>query len=423
MLSLKAIREDPEAIRQGLNRLHAQAPLDDILAADEERRSLLSEVETLKAERNRVSKEIGAAMRTEPAAAQARKAEMRALGERIEALDKQVQSADLRLDGMLLLMPNMPDSSVPDGLDDSQNVVAGKWGSERVFDFAPRPHWEIGESLGILDFERGVKISGPRFYVLKGLGARLQRALITWMLDVHIEQGYQEIYPPYIVKAQCLYGSGQLPLFADNVYHDAEDDLYLIGTAEIPLANLHRDEILAGTNLPVNYVAYSPCFRREKMSAGRDVRGIKRGHQFDKVEMFKFVAPERSNEELEKLVSHAEEIPKRLGIPYRIIEMCAGDLNFTASKKFDIEMWAPGCNEWLEVSSCSNCGDFQARRTNVRFRPTPAGRPEFVHTLNGSGLALPRTMIAVLENYQQPDGSVVVPEALRPYMAGVEVIR
>lgn len=423
MLSLKAIRENPEAIRHGLNRLHAEAPLDDILATDEERRGLLAQVEALKAERNRVSKEIGSAMRHDPAGAEARKAEMRALGDRIDALDSQVERADARLNALLLEMPNLPHASVPDGVDDSQNVVLRKWGDERVFDFAARPHWEIGEGLGILDFERGVKISGTRFYVLKGLGARLQRALITWMLDVHIEQGYQEIYPPYIVKQQCLYGSGQLPKFADNVYHDAEEDLYLIGTAEIPLANLHRDEILAGGSLPVNYVAYSACFRREKMSAGRDVRGIKRGHQFDKVEMFKFVAPERSYEELEALVSHAEEIPKRLGIPYRIIEMCAGDLGFTATKKYDVEMWAPGCMEWMEVSSCSNCEDFQARRANIRFRVGATGKPEFVHTLNGSGLALPRTMIAVLENYQQADGSVIVPQVLRPYMAGVEVIR
>ncbi len=423
MLSLKAIRENPDAIRHGLSRLHATAPLDDILATDEERRGLLAEVESLKAERNRVSKEIGSAMRHDPAGADARKAEMRLLGDRIDALDKQVQSADERLNGFLLEMPNLPHTSVPDGEDDSQNIVLRNWGKERDFDFAPRPHWEIGESLGILDFERGVKISGTRFYVLKGFGARLQRALITWMLDVHIEQGYQEIYPPYIVKEQCLFGSGQLPKFADNVYHDAEEDLYLIGTAEIPLANLHRDEILVGASLPINYVAYSACFRREKMSAGRDVRGIKRGHQFDKVEMFKFVAPDRSYEELEALVSHAEEIPKRLGIPYRIIEMCAGDLGFTATKKYDVEMWAPGCKEWLEVSSCSNCEDFQARRANIRFRVGAAGKPEFVHTLNGSGLALPRTMIAVLENYQQADGSVVVPEVLRPYMAGLEVIR
>jgi seryl-tRNA synthetase len=423
MLSLKAIRENPEAIRHGLNRLHAKAPLDDILAADEERRGLLAEVEALKAERNRVSKEIGGTLRHDPAGSEARKVEMRALGDRISALDRQVQATDARLTSLLLVMPNLPHVSVPDGSGDSQNVALRRWGSERVFDFAPRPHWEIGEGLGILDFERGVKISGTRFYVLKGLGARLQRALITWMLDVHIEQGYQEIYPPYIVKEQCLYGSGQLPLFADNIYRDAEDDLYLIGTAEIPLANLHRDEILAGASLPVNYVAYSACFRREKMSAGRDVRGIKRGHQFDKVEMFKFVAPDQSYEELEALVSHAEEIPRRLGIPYRVIEMCAGDLNFTASKKYDVEVWAPGCNEWLEVSSCSNCEDFQARRANIRFRPTATGRPEYVHTLNGSGLALPRTMIAVLENFQQADGSVCVPEVLRPYMAGVEVIR
>lgn len=423
MLDLKLIREQTDLVRRGLARLHASAPLDEILQTDGERRSLLAEAESLKAERNRVSREIGAAMRVNPRAAEQKRAEMRALGVRIDELDARLQATEMRLNALLLEMPNLPHESVPDGKDDSENIVVRSWGRLPEFDFTPLPHWDLGEALGILDFERGVKISGTRFYVLKGLGARLQRALITWMLDVHLEQGYLEIYPPYVVKQQCLYGSGQLPKFADNVYHDAEEDLYLIGTAEIPLANLHRDEVLPPGTLPLNYVAYSACFRREKMSAGRDVRGIKRGHQFDKVEMFKFVEPDTSYQELEILVSHAEEIPKRLGIPYRIIQMCTGDLGFTATKKYDVEMWAPGCAEWLEVSSCSNCEEFQARRANIRFRPSAASRPEYVHTLNGSGLALPRTLIAVMENYQQKDGSIVVPDVLRPYMGGVEVIR
>lgn len=423
MISLKVIREQTDLVRHGLTRLHATAPIDEILASDDERRRLLGEVESLKAERNRVSKEIGALVRKDPGAAEAKKREMRDLGDRIDALDGKLEDTDRQLNDLLLEVPNLPHSSVPDGMDDSENTIVRSWGEPRRFETPPLPHWDLGEGLGILDFQRGAKIAGTRFYLLRGLGARLQRALITWMLDVHTAQGYSEVYPPYLVKRECLFGSGQLPKFEDNVYHDAEDDLYLIGTAEIPLANSLRDEILVAGSLPVNYVAYSACFRREKMSAGRDVRGIKRGHQFDKVEMFKFVEPATSYDELEKLTADAEAIPKGLGIPYRVVQMCAGDLGFTASKKYDIEMWAPGCGEWLEVSSCSNCEDFQARRANVRYRPTPTAKPEYVHTLNGSGLALPRTMIAVLENYQQADGSVVVPSVLRPYMGGLEVIR
>jgi seryl-tRNA synthetase len=277
--------------------------------------------------------------------------------------------------------------------------------------------------LGIIDFERGVKISGTRFYVLKGLGARLQRALITWMLDLHLAQGYAEIYPPFVVRSDCLIGTGQLPKFAENQYHDVQEDLWLIPTAEVPVTNLYRDEILDGDKLPIHHVAYTPCFRREQMSAGRDVRGIKRGHQFDKVEMVKFCKPEDSAYELETLIGNAREVCRLLGIPHRVVQMCTGDLSFTAAAKFDVEMWSPGCGEWLEVSSCSNFRDFQARRANIRFRREKGARPEFVHTLNGSGLGLPRTLIAVMENYQQKDGSIVVPEVLRPYMGGVEVIR
>jgi seryl-tRNA synthetase len=276
--------------------------------------------------------------------------------------------------------------------------------------------------LDIVDFERGVKLSGTRFYLLKGLGARLQRALIAWMLDVHLAQGYTEIYPPYMVRREMMVGAAQLPKFADNIYHDAEDDYWWVGTAEIPLTNLHRDEILPPDALPLNYVAYSACFRREKMSAGRDVRGMKRGHQFDKVEMYKLTTPEASYDELELLVADAEAVCQGLDIPYRLLEMCTGDLGFQAAKKYDLELWAPGVAEWLEVSSISNCTDFQARRANVRYRPERGAKPRFVHTLNGSGLALPRTMIAVMENYQQADGSILVPEVLRPYMGGIEVI-
>ena len=292
-----------------------------------------------------------------------------------------------------------------------------------TFDFEPKPHWDLGTALDIIDFDRGVKLSGTRFYVLKGAGARLQRALIAWMLDLHtLKHGYTEVYPPYMVKSEILVGTGNLPKFGDNLYHDAEEDFWWIPTAEVPVTNLYRDEILDGEKLPICHVAYTPCFRREKMSSGRDVRGIKRGHQFDKVEMVKFVRPETSMDELMKLVGDAEDVCRGLGIRYRLVQMCTADLSFSAAVKYDLEMWAPGCQEWLEVSSCSNFTDFQARRANIRYRPEPGAKPDYVHTLNGSGLALPRVLIAVMENYQQADGSIVVPEVLRPYMGGVERI-
>ncbi len=320
-------------------------------------------------------------------------------------------------------MPNLPHESVPVGAGESENQVLREEGQRREFDFSPLPHWELGTRLGILDFERGAKLSGSRFYVLRGAGALLQRGLIAWMLDLHVGQhGYTEIYPPVLVKEQCMWGAGQLPKFADNIYRDAEEDLWLIGTAEIPLTNLHRDEVLDFDKLPLSYVSYTPCFRREKFSAGRDVRGIKRGHQFDKVEMYKLTTPEESYAALERIVEDASDVCRALEIPFRVVQMVTGDLGFTAAKKYDLELWAPGSQEWLEVSSVSNCEAFQARRTNIRFRRTPKTKPEFVHTLNGSGLALPRTLIAVLENYQQPDGSIVVPEVLRPWMGGLEQI-
>ncbi len=322
-------------------------------------------------------------------------------------------------------MPNIPHKDVPVGPDGSHNVIHE---TETLklpeYDFALKPHWELGPELDIIDFDRGVKLSGSRFYVLKGWGARLQRALIQFMLDTHINQhGYTEIYPPYMVRSDMFVGAAQLPKFAHNIYRDAEEDFMWIGTAEIALTNLHREEILAEKDLPLNYVAYTACFRREKFSAGRDVRGIKRGHQFDKVEMYKFTTPEASYQAFDELLGHAVEICVRLELPYRLVEMVTGDLGFAAAKKYDIEVWAAGCQEWLEVSSVSNCEDFQARRANVRYRPEDGGRSRYVHTLNGSGLALPRVMIAIMENNQQPDGSIIIPEALRPYLGGVEKIK
>jgi seryl-tRNA synthetase len=378
-------------------------------------------VEVLRQERNRVSKEIG--QMRDASQREAKIAAMREVGDRISALDEQLRQVDAQLDEAMLWVPNMPHESVPEGPDESHNVLVRQEGAIPELEFEPLAHWDLGPMLGIIDFDRGVKISGTRFYLLRGAGARLQRAVISWMLDMHTRQhGYTEIYPPTMVRREILVGAAQLPKFADNIYHDAEDDYWWTGTAEITLTNVHRDEILSAEELPIKYAAYSSCFRREKMSAGRDVRGIKRGHQFDKVEMYKFTTPESSYEELEGIVRDAEDVCRALEIPYRVIEMCTGDLGFQATKKYDLELWAPGCGEWLEVSSCSNCEDFQARRSNIRFRREPGAKPEFVHTLNGSGLALPRVMIAIVENYQQPDGSIRVPEVLRPYMGGIDVI-
>jgi seryl-tRNA synthetase len=310
------------------------------------------------------------------------------------------------------------------GKGEDDNVVMWSWGEPRKLDFQPLAHWDLGPKLDIIDFDRGVKLSGARFYVLKGLGALLQRALTSYMLDLHIkEHGYMEIYPPYLVKPHCLYGTGSLPKFGDNLYHDEEDDLWLVPTAEVPITNLHRDEILQPGVLPLYYVAHTACFRREKISAGRDTRGIKRVHQFEKVEMYKFTEAGKSDDELDKLVKNAETICQQLDLPYRVLALCTSDISFPANRSFDIEMWAPGSNEWLEVSSCSNCGDFQARRAKIRYRAEAGAKPQYAHTLNGSGLALPRVIIAVMENYQQADGSIVVPEILRPYMGGLELIK
>ena len=418
MLSIQFIRQNPDLVREALARRNDSAPLDEILRLDNEHRQLLQESEVLRERRNKVSKELGRMKEKPPEMI----ADMRQVGERIKALEQEETNLSEQLTDLLLRIPNIPHPSVPVGKDEGDNVVVRSWGAPCQFDFKPRPHWELGEALGIIDFARGAKLSGSRFYVLKGLGARLQRALIDFMLDLHVrEHGYTEIYPPFMVKRECMVGSGNLPKFADNLYHDEEDDFWFVPTAEVPLTNLYRDEILPPGTLPLYHVSHTACFRREKMSAGKDVRGIKRGHQFDKVELYKFVEPHTSDEELENMVKDAETVCRKLGLPYRIMQLCTADLGFASAKSYDIETWAPGCGEWLEVSSCSNCTDFQARRANVRYRPEPGAKPQFVHTLNGSGLALPRVLISVLENYQQSDGSIVVPDVLRAYV-GVDII-
>jgi seryl-tRNA synthetase len=415
VLDIRLIRERPDYVKAELAKVGVEAAeIDRVLGADAKRRELITAVEKLRAERAEASRTIG---RKPPEEREALIAATRGLGDEIAALEKQVAEAEAAFEAAMLELPNLPHPDVPVGPDDSANVVVRVEGEERVFGFTPQPHWDIGERLGVIDFERGVKISGSRFYVLAGLGAKLQRALISWMIDLHVsEHGYREVYPPAMVKRECLVGTGNLPKFGDNLYRDAEEDFWFIPTAETPVTNLYRDEVLEADRLPIHHVAYTPCFRREKMSAGRDVRGIKRGHQFDKVEMVKFVAPETSDGELMRLLDNAEDVCRRLGLRHRVVQMCTGDLSFVAAMKFDVEVWAPGCGEWLEVSSCSNFRDFQARRAGIRFRREPRAKPEFVHTLNGSGLALPRVFIAVLESFQQADGSVIVPEVLRPYM-------
>ena len=424
MLDINLIREQPDLVRKSLaDRQGDPSAVDAILQLDEKRRALLNQVEALKAERNIVSKEIS--QMKDAAQREAKIAAMRGVGDQIGVLDRQVAEAEAELTGLASTLPNIPDVRTPYGRDDSENPVIKTVGEPREFDFEPKPHWDLGPALGIIDFERGAKLTGSRFYVLSGAGARLQRALIAWMLDLHTRggQGYREQYLPFMVKTATGYGAGQLPKFADNLYKDHQEDYYFVPTAEVPLTGLHMDEILDEADLPLLYTAYTPCFRREKMSAGRDVRGIKRGHQFDKVEMYIYCRPEESDAMHRKMLADAEQTCAELGIPYRVKQLCTGDLGFGATMTYDLELWAPGCNEWLEVSSVSNDTDFQARRANIKYRPADGGKVRFPHTLNGSGLGLPRTLIAVMENYQQADGSIVVPEVLRPWMGGVDIIR
>jgi len=413
MLDLKFIRENTELVRQAIANRRTTAPIKEILELDSERRQKTQQLDNLRRKRKEIARE-----RTPEAIDKGRQ-----MRDDIRTLEEELRNLDCQLDDLLLQVPNIPHPSVPIGQDENDNILVRSWGELPSFDFEPMPHWKLGENLGIIDFERGAKLSGSRFYVLSGLGAHLQRAIIAFMLDLHTtEHGYREVYPPFMVKRECMVGSGNLPKFADNLYHDEEDDLWFVPTAEVPLTNLHRNEIIAPGVLPIYYVAYTACFRREKMSAGKDTRGIKRGHQFDKVELYKFTEPATSNEELEKMVTDAQRVCQKLGLPYRVKQLCTADLGFASTKSYDIEMWAPGCGEWLEVSSCSNCSDFQARRAGIRYRPSLESKAEFVHTLNGSGLALPRVLIAIMENYQQADGSIKVPEVLQPYV-GERVIK
>jgi len=423
MLDLKLIRSDPERVRAGMRkRGQDSAVLDSLLAADERRRATLTEVETLKAERNRVSEEIAKIKQAKGDAGELI-AEMRAVGERIKAFDADLRDVDIEVERLSLMLPNLPDESTPAGATEAENVTVREWGKPREFDFEPRPHWEIGVELDILDFERATKIAGARFEVFKGAGALMRRALINLMLDMHTkEHGYREVAPPVLARREALIASGHLPKFEKEQFHVRENDMFLIPTAESALANLHRDEILDADTLPRNYCAHTPCFRYEKVGAGKESRGLIRQYQFDKVEMFKFVLPETSAEELEAIVRHAESVYQRLGLPYRLELLCAGEMSMAATKAYDPVAWFPGVGKWMELSSCSNCLDWQARRANVRFRREKGAKPEFAHTLNGSGLAVGRTLACILENYQQKDGSVTVPEALVEYMGGVRVI-
>ena len=418
MLSLDLIRRDPEFVAAALARRGEEASVDDVLALDEKRRSLQAQADRLRAHRNETSRTIGRMSGDRTALI----AQMRQVGQEIADLNKEHDQVQSDLQALLLGLPNLPQPDVPDGEGEDDNVVVRTWGEMPAFDFVPKPHWELGEQLGIIDLARGAKLAGSRFFVLMDKGARLERALVNFMLDLHTgKNGYTEAQLPAVVRRDVMEGSGNLPKFGDNLYHDEEDDLWLIPTAEVPLTNLHRDEVLAPGTLPLRYTASTPCFRREKAAAGRDTRGIKRVHQFQKVEMYKFVEPETSEQELDGLVADAEMVCQALELPYRLLKLCAPELGFASAKSFDLEVWASGSKEWLEVSSCSNCTDFQARRANVRFRSETGAAPTLAHTLNGSGLALPRVVIAILENGQQADGSVLIPEALRPY-AGFSVI-
>lgn len=423
MLDPRKIRSEPEVVRQGIIAKNENvAVLDEFLEVDEQRRALLAEVEELKAERNRESEEI-ARLKREKQDASEMIERMRGVSDKIKEMDARVRELDERQEYLLLRMPNLPGGGAPIGKDASENIEVKQVGTPREFDFKTLPHWEIAKALDIIDFDRGSKISGSGFILYKGLGARLERALFNWMVDLHVSKhGYVEVFPPVLVNRRAMMGTGQIPKLEYDMYRDPEVDLFLIPTAEVPVTNIYMDEILDASQLPIYHTAYSACFRKEAGAAGKDTRGLLRVHQFNKVEMVKWTLPEESWNEHESLLANAEEVLQLLDIPYRVIMLCSGDLSFAAAKCYDLEGWAPGVEQWLEISSCSNFTDFQARRANIRFRRSPKEKPEFVHTLNASGVALPRTMVAILENYQQQDGTVLIPDVLRPYMGGVEVI-
>jgi seryl-tRNA synthetase len=426
MLDLRFVRENGELVRAQLARRGLELDLTEFLAQDAKRRAVQQEIESLRRKRNEVSEEIGKLKKTGQAA-EDKVAEMRSVGDTIAELENSIREAEEAQRSILLTIPNIPHATVPGGRSENDNKELRRWspqgGEPPKLSFEPKPHWDLAEYLDIIDFDRAAKITGARFALYKGLGARLERALINFMLDLHTgEHGYLEVLPPFMVNRTSMTATGQLPKFEEELFRVENGTYFLIPTAEVPVTNIHRDEVLAEENLPILYTAYTPCFRREAGSYGKDTRGLIRQHQFNKVELVKFAKPENSYDELEKLTANAEEVLKRLGLPYRVIVLCTGDLGFSAAKTYDIEVWLPGQQRYREISSCSNFEDFQARRGNIRFKLKGGKKTELVHTLNGSGLAVGRTVVAILENYQQPDGSIVVPEALRPYMGGAEKI-
>jgi seryl-tRNA synthetase len=422
MLDIKFIRENPDLVKDGLRRKFSNVDIDQVLDVDRRRREILTELEQLRERRNKVSGDI-ALMKKNKQDATAEIAAMKEVGQSIAASEQLLRDVEEQLNAILLTIPNLPHESTPVGKDEAANVILRHWSEQPAFSFKPVPHWEMATKLGMVDFERGTKLSGSGFILYTGVGARLERALINFMLDVHTSRhGYVEVSPPFLVNRQTMTGTGQLPKMAEDMYQLSDESLYLIPTAEVPVTNIYANEVLAGEDLPKLFVAYTPCFRREAGAAGKDTRGLIRVHQFDKVEMVRIVRPETSYDELEIITANAETILQLLGLHYRVCQLASGDLSFAAAKCYDLEVWAPGVGKYLEVSSCSNFSDFQARRMNLRYRPADGEKPVFPHTLNGSGLALPRTVIAIMENYQTPEGKITVPEVLRPYLGGVEVI-
>lgn len=415
MLDIKFVRENVERVGEALKKRGSDITLGEFLDHEAERRELLRKVEDLRSRRNAVSDEIGR-LKKDKKDASALVAEMKGVSEKIKGLDEELKELEEKMLSFLLLLPNIPHESVPVGKDETENVELRKWGEPREFEFKALNHWDIGEMLDIIDFQRASRMAGARFAIMKGAGARLERALMNFMLDINTSKGYKEVFPPILVNREAMTGTGQLPKFESELFRVEDPEFYLIPTAEVPVTNIHREEILNGEDLPLYYTAYTPCFRREAGSYGKDTRGLIRQHQFNKVELVKFVRPEDSYDELEKLTADAEDLLRRLDLPYRVVALCTGDIGFSASKTYDLEVWLPGQGRYREISSCSNFEDFQARRADIRFKREGKKGTEFVHTLNGSGLAIGRTLVAVLENYQQKDGSVIVPEALRPYM-------
>ena len=419
MIDINILRENPEIISNSLDQRQDKIDLKQIIDLDNQKRKLIQQSDELKNNKNIVSKKLGQSDQKPISLIE----EMRETGNKIKKLDLKLEKIGTELNYLLSTLPNLVSDNVPYGKNEDENEVIKTVGEIKKFDFTPKPHWELGTDLNIIDFERGVSTSGSRFFILKGKGAKLQRALINWMTDFHQKEfDCQELYLPNLVNEKTVFGSGQLPKFGENMYIDTDENLWLVPTAEVPITGMHQNEIFNIENLPINYVAHTPCYRKEKASAGKDKRGMKRVHQFEKIEIYKFVEPQNSENELKKLITQVTEICIQLRIPYRLKQLCSGDLGFSATETYDIEMWSPGSNEWLEVSSCSNCGDFQARRSNIKFRESPKAKSKFIHTLNGSGLALPRTIISIIENYQQKDGSIAIPEILIPY-TGFEEIR